>query len=1073
MNRAAAPARAVPQTWRRFRGRASRTGTIPYISPFVPHFPGTRRDVEDPGSEPAEYNVRRALIVATVVVLAAIGAAMGHQYARLHQPGWDGTVVAAASRQGVLAERLAGEARLLMKGQAEDTELRSDLQATVAEFERMQALIASGNHGAWSHLSSAPEVQDVLHAAEPAVRRLAELAALALGGGAAPADALAQFQSRLRVAEIDMIARSNELAAKLMQQQTAHDEMLAAMPFKFLLVMVLGVLAAAVGIFRPMLARLRDTTLRLKRERSLAMRLAEVTRRTSNGILLLDLDGKIEWVNRGFLEMSGYEAADVLTHSFATIMSPATTERAQLARIHAAILRRENLTEEIVKYRKDGRKYIVQAQIAPLTDEYGRPTGSSWVDTDVTAIRDSEQVLRLQRERLEQALEVANLGFSDVDLRDRSVRMDARARALFGAAPAGVLLSIDDVQACIHPDDLTAIKANGQQILGGRLRSERGPVRIRQADGSYRWLDRSLNVVEHDAFGRPIRAVATYKDISEQIEARQRAEAATRAKSEFLANMSHEIRTPMNAIIGMTGLLLDTRMDEEQQKFAQVVRNSGMMLLSLINDILDFSKIEAGKLELESVEFNLRSVFEEVGDMLALGARDKGLELVAIIEPDVPVTVRGDPARLRQVLLNLGSNAVKFTHRGGVTLNVACIDRTAQSVALRISVTDTGIGIPRDKLATVFTAFSQADGSTTRKYGGTGLGLSISQQLVGMMGGIINVDSILGDGTTFDFTVILRTAQADLGETTAPPDLHGIKVLIVDDYAISRRSVTRLLAAACCRHAEAATGEQALQMLEEAVNGGDPFVAAVIDMQMPGMDGAQLAREIRRSPALEGTALVALSEFGAKPMSSHESGGFAVSVSKPIHGQSLVEGLMLALAARGAGEVTATQTATSTETGTARETDPVTPTATAPTRPPKSSLRVLMAEDNAVNQLVARKMLAKLGIDVEIAVNGEEAIEALRGAPFDLVLMDCQMPVMDGFEATRRIRDRASGVLDPLVPIVAMTANAMRGDRERCLEAGMTDYLSKPVNPAELAAAVKRVTDGRGTALLAVLNQSA
>jgi PAS domain S-box-containing protein len=1019
--------------------------------------------VGDPGSEPAEYDVRRALIVATVVLLLALCAAMWHQYSRLHQPGWDGAVVNAASRQGLLAERLASEARLLIKGHAEDPELRSQLEATLAELEQMQALIASGNQGAWSHLSSAPEVQDALHAAEPVLRRLAELAAVARKGDAAPAEASQQFQSSLRVAEIDMIARSNELATALMRQQTAHDELLAEMPFKFLLVMVLGVFAAAVGIFRPMLARLRDTTLRLKRERSLAMRLAEVTRRTSNGILLLDLDGKIEWVNRGFLEMSGYAAADVLKESFATIMSPATTQRAQLARIEAAILRRENITEEIVKYRKDGRKYIVQAQIAPLTDEYGRPTGSSWVDTDVTAIRDSEQVLQLQRERLEQALEVANLGFSDVDLRDRSVRMDARARALFGAAPAGVPLSIDDVQACIHPDDLAAIKANGQQILGGRLRSERGPVRIRQADGSYRWLDRSLNVVEHDAVGRPIRAVATYKDISEQIEARQRAEAATRAKSEFLANMSHEIRTPMNAIIGMTGLLLDTRLDEEQQKFAQVVRNSGMMLLSLINDILDFSKIEAGKLELESVEFNLRSVLEEVGDMLALGARDKGLELVAIIEPDVPVTVRGDPARLRQVLLNLGSNAVKFTHRGGVTLNVACIDRTAQSVALRISVIDTGIGIAKDKLGTVFTAFSQADGSTTRKYGGTGLGLSISQQLVGMMGGIINVDSILGDGTTFDFTVILRTAQADSGDATAPPDLHGIKVLVVDDYALSRMSVTRLLAAANCRHAEAATGEQALQMLESALSGGDPFIAAVIDMQMPGMNGAELAREIRRSPTLKGTALVSVSEFGATPPGSYETGCFAVTVSKPIHGDSLIEGLMLALAARGGGE--ATETALHTANAPAQEIAP----ATATTAQLKSSLRVLMAEDNAVNQLVARKMLAKLGIDVEIAVNGEEAIEALRASRFDLVLMDCQMPVMDGFEATRRIRDRASGVLNPLVPIVAMTANAMRGDRERCLEAGMTDYLSKPVNPADLAAAVKRVTDGRSTAALSAV----
>jgi signal transduction histidine kinase/CheY-like chemotaxis protein len=918
------------------------------ISDSLPFVPQTGR------SEATEYDVRRAFMVTTAVVLGALCAALWAQFSRLQQSGWDNQVIDTAAHQDQLGERLVYDARLLVQGHVDDPGLRQNLKDTLVELDHAERLIASGNHGRWAHIASSSEVRRMLQAAAPELERLTGLAAQALAGDARSAEAEREFLSQLAVAEHDWSARVDQLKLELVRGVVVHEQQLASVPLKLLALMVLGVLAAAVGIFRPMLARLRDTTLRLKRE----------------------------------------------------------------------------------------------------------------------------------RERLEQALAVANLGFADVDLSDRSVRMDSRAKALFGLEADCEPLTIDSLQARVHPDDRLSLKGRGQIVLDGTRTSDRAAVRILQADGGYLWVDRSLNLVERDPAGRPKRAMVTYMDISEQMEARTRAEAATRAKSEFLANMSHEIRTPMNAIIGMTGLLLDTRLDAEQAKYAEVVRNSGAMLLGVINDILDFSKIEAGKLELESVEFNLRALFEEVGDMLALGARDKGLELVAIIEPDVPHFVRGDPSRLRQVLLNLGSNAVKFTHRGGVTLNVVCIDRTARSVALRISVIDTGIGIPRDKLGSVFTAFSQADGSTTRKYGGTGLGLSISRQLVGMMGGLINIDSVLGEGTTFAFTVVLRSAEARAGEPRHSSDLLGARVLIVDDYPLSRLSMARLLEAAGCRHDEAATGEQALQMLEDAVGAGDPFDAALIDAQMPGKGGAGIAREIRRSPTLGRTVLLSVRAIAAKAMSPDDAGCFALTVNKPIHGSSLVDGLVLALATRGsiavppkAGPVTQAEPVTGTSgppvaaAPAVAASPPVAASATVAASP---VLRVLLAEDNAVNQLVARKLLAKLGIDVQIAVNGAEAVDALRARHFDLVLMDCQMPVMDGFEATRRIRDRASGVLNPLIPIVAMTANAMRGDRERCIEAGMTDYLSKPVSAADLASAVKRVTEDRTPALIvAMMERSA
>jgi PAS domain S-box-containing protein len=685
----------------------------------------------------------------------------------------------------------------------------------------------------------------------------------------------------------------------------------------------------------------------------------------------------------------------------------------------------------------DGRQTWVSTTKVPLRDRVGRIIGTFGISRDITDRKKAEAALRDSEALYHSLVETLPLNVFRKDVAGRFTFGNGLFCQTIGRRLSDLLGKTDrdlfplPLAEKYRSDDLTVMQQ--RQALED-VEEHRRP------DGEMRYVQ-VIKTPVFDAAGAVVGTQGIFWDVTDRkkaeeaiLRAKEAAEAANRAKSEFLANVSHEIRTPMNGILGMTELALDTNLTDEQREYLNMVQASADSLLGVINDILDFSKIEAGKLDLEVAPFPLRDSLGDTMKALALRAHKKGLELVCHVLPDVPDGLLGDAGRLRQIVVNLVGNAIKFTEEGEVLVRVEKRSRSDGTVMLHFLVRDTGIGVAHDKQRAIFEPFVQADGSTTRKYGGTGLGLAISSRLVELMDGQIWLESEINRGSTFHFTACFGLYQ-EAPEKPGAVELQGLPVLVVDDNQTNRRILDEMLANWHLRPRSVPSGAEALAELRRAAAAGQPYPLVLLDAMMPQMDGFTLAQYIQEDATLAGTTLLMLSSAESGTPRAREL-GIATCLMKPIKQSELLDAIM-------------THLGSSLRRGQAEQPTPA--VASAPLRP----LRVLVAEDNAVNQKLILRLLERRGHSVVLADNGREALTALQKEKFDLVLMDVQMPVVGGFEATAEVRRREQGTSRHL-PIVAMTAHAMKGDRERCLAAGMDAYVSKPIHADELVQVVER-----------------
>ncbi|MCX6134376.1 MAG: PAS domain S-box protein [Ignavibacteriales bacterium] len=787
-----------------------------------------------------------------------------------------------------------------------------------------------------------------------------------------------------------------------------------------------GELEAVVGI-------ISDISVRKSAEEQLRM-LAHSIMSVSECVTITDLEDKIVFVNDAFLKTYGYTQAEVLGKDIAIVRS-LNNDPAVVAAIEERSLS-GGWAGELVNRRKDGTEFPIRLSTTVLHDDKGRPVALVGVATDITERKKAEEELRMSETRFREMFDDAPVGYHELDTRGRITRVNRTELRTLGYAAEE--MTGRPVWDYIEERE-TSEKSVLEKLAGTKPPGRNVERNYRKKDGSLVPVlceDRLLRDPDGNITGirTTLQDITDRKRMEEELNtAKEVAEAATKAKSEFLAVMSHEIRTPMNGVIGMTDLLAQTDLTPDQADFVDTIRVSGETLLSVINDILDFSKIESGKIELEEVQFEPRTCIEEVYDLLSQKASAKNLDLLYWIDPEVPSGILGDKHRLRQILFNLIGNALKFTEKGEIYTSVALKWRIGKTFELQFSIRDTGIGIPQDKIEKLFKAFTQVDSSTTRRYGGTGLGLAISMRLVGLMKGKIWVESEVGKGSVFHFTI-----QSSIPEASeALPEVYmrgkdvtfaGRRILLVDDNATNLRILREL-----CQHWKLIprvthSPAEALEWIRK----GDPFDLGILDMQMPDMDGVTLAQEIRSLRSPSALPMILLSSLGSALKEGGRGGElFTAEVAKPIKQSQLYNVIAEALS----GERVAAPR------------KKVTPELKVPAT---SNLRILVAEDNAVNQKLILRILQQLGHSGDVVTNGLEVLKAIEGKQYDLIFMDVQMPEMDGLEATRRIVNSSKPGDRP--KIIALTADAMSEDRQRCFDAGMDDYLSKPVHMDDVAA---------------------